>query len=85
MVDGPTNEAMVESNIETTKKVFDVYNMWLSNEKVLGLSFTLVDIHNLPYLHYVENVVGKGHMLTSRKHVNTWFQLISYGRSGLYI
>ena len=43
---------------------------------LVGASVALVYLHHLPYLHYMANAVGKGHLLTSRKHANAWFQLI---------
>lgn len=75
---GSTDEAVVDSNLERMSKVLDVYEERLSKSKYLaGDFFSLADLHHLPFLHCLVNVVGKGHLVASRKHVNAWFQCIS--------
>jgi len=75
---GTTDEAVVASNEEKLSKVLDVYEEWLSKSKYLaGDWFSLADLQHMPFLHYLMNDVGKATLISSRKHVNVWWEDIS--------
>lgn len=75
---GPTDEVVVNRNVEKLGKVLDVYDERLSKSKYLaGDSFSLADLQHLPHLHYLVFAVGKGHLLFSRNNVNAWWEDIS--------
>eukprot|EP00253_Pinus_taeda_P036140 PITA_36140 len=75
---GPTDELLLDRNVEKLGKVLDVYEERLSKSKYLaGDSFTLADLHHLPYLHYLVNAVGKGDLVFSRRNVHAWWEDIS--------
>lgn len=75
---GTTDEAVVASNEEKLSKVLDVYEEWLSKSKYLaGDWFSLADLQHMPFLHYLMNDVGKATLISSRKHVNAWWEDIS--------
>lgn len=75
---GTTDEAVVESNAEKLSKLLDVYEEWLSKSKYLaGDWFSLADLQHMPFLHYLVNDVGKATLISSRKHVNAWWEDIS--------
>jgi len=75
---GSTDEAVVEMNIDKLGKVLDIYEERLSQSKYLaGDFFSLADLQHLPYTHYLVNACGKGDLISSRKHVNAWWEDIS--------
>jgi len=75
---GTTDEAVVESNAEKLSRVLDVYEDRLSKSKYLaGDWFSLADLQHMPFLHYLVNDVGKATLISSRKHVNAWWEDIS--------
>jgi len=75
---GSTDEAAVEMNIEKLGKVLDIYEERLSKSKYLaGDFFSLADLQHLPHTHYLVNACGKGDLISSRKHVNAWWEDIS--------
>eukprot|EP00250_Pteridium_aquilinum_P015003 c22321_g3_i1 orf=154-801(-) len=74
----PTNEEVVKENIAKLEKVLDIYEEHLSkNEYLAGDFFSLADLSHLPYTHYLINIANKGEVITSRKHVNAWWEKIS--------
>lgn len=74
----PTNEAVVKENLAKLEKVLDIYEAHLAkNEYLAGDFFSLADLSHLPYTHYLINVAHKGELITSRKHVNAWWDKIS--------
>jgi len=75
---GSTDEATVEMNVEKLEKVLDIYEERLSKSKYLaGDFFSLADLQHLPCTHYLFNACGKGDLISSRKHVNAWWEDIS--------
>jgi len=75
---GSTDEAAVEMNVEKLEKVLDIYEERLSKSKYLaGDFFSLADLQHLPCTHYLVNACGKGDLISSRKHVNAWWEDIS--------
>ena len=74
----PTNEAVVEENLKKLEKVLDIYEAHLATHEYLaGDFFSLADLSHLPYTHYLINIAKKGEAITSRKHVNAWWERIS--------
>jgi len=75
---GITDEAVVGSNMEKLGKVLDIYDERLSKSKYLaGDFFSLADLQHLPLTDYLVNACGKGDLISSRKHVNAWWNDIS--------
>jgi len=73
-----TDKSVVENNEEKLNKVLDVYEERLSKSKYLaGDWFSLADLQHMPYLHYLVNDAGKPTLISSRKHVNAWWEDIS--------
>jgi len=73
-----TEKSVVENNEEKLNKVLDVYEERLSKSKYLaGDWFSLADLQHMPYLHYLVNDAGKPTLISSRKHVNAWWEDIS--------
>ncbi|KAI5073615.1 hypothetical protein GOP47_0011628 [Adiantum capillus-veneris] len=74
----PTEESVVSDNIAKLEKVLDIYEEHLAkNEYLAGDFFSLADLSHLPYTHYLINLAKKGDVITSRKHVNAWWEKIS--------
>lgn len=75
---GTTDEEVVESNAEKLSRVLDVYEDRLSKSKYLaGDWFSLADLQHMPFLHYLVNDFGKATLISSRKHVNAWWEDLS--------
>ncbi|XP_041016809.1 glutathione S-transferase-like [Juglans microcarpa x Juglans regia] len=67
-----TDKAVVEENETKLAKVLDVYESRLAESKYLGCeSFTLVDLHHLPNIHYLMGTEIKK-LFDSRPHVSAW-------------
>ncbi|KAH9610297.1 hypothetical protein KSS87_023417 [Heliosperma pusillum] len=68
-----TDTAVVEENEAKLVKVLDIYETRLAVSKYLGAndSFTLVDLHHLPYLNYLMGTQVKK-LFEERPHVNAW-------------
>jgi len=77
MIGGTTDEAVVSSNMEKLSKVLDIYEDRLSKSKYLaGDFFSLADLQHLPGIDHLVNACGKGELVSSRKHVNAWWENI---------
>jgi len=64
--------AVVEENEAKLAKVLDVYEVRLTKSKYLaGESFTMVDLHHLPVLHYLIDTRVKK-VFEERPHVHAW-------------
>jgi glutathione S-transferase len=75
---GATDEAVVEINIGKLNKVLDIYEERLSKSKYLaGDFFSLADLQHLPWTQYLVTACKKGDLISSRKHVNAWWENIS--------
>ncbi|KAJ7296730.1 hypothetical protein O6H91_13G089800 [Diphasiastrum complanatum] len=73
-----TDDSVVEANLSKLSSVLDIYEVHLSKNKYLaGDFFSLADLSHLPYLHYLIHVAKKGDVVTSKKHVNAWWEDIS--------
>jgi len=73
-----TDEKVVDEQMAKLEKVLDVYEAHLSKNKYLaGDFFSMADLSHLPYTHFLVNVAKKGECVTSRKHVNAWWEDIS--------
>jgi glutathione S-transferase len=73
-----TDDKVVEEQLAKLEKVLDVYEEHLSKNKYLaGDFFSMADLSHLSYTHYLVNVAKKGDGVTSRKHVNAWWEDIS--------
>jgi hypothetical protein len=75
---GTTDEALVGRNMDKLSKVLDLYEERLCNKKYSGWKFLQpVDLHHLPHLQYLDDSLGKGHLLYSRNHIRaTIFALV---------
>lgn len=68
----PLDPIIVEENEAKLDSILDVYEKRLSESKYLGGdSFTLVDLHHLPSLHYLMKSQSKK-LFESRPHVSAW-------------
>lgn len=68
----PLDPKIVEENEAKLDSILDVYEKRLSESKYLGGdSFTLVDLHHLPSLHYLMKSQSKK-LFESRPHVSAW-------------
>ncbi|KAH7433030.1 hypothetical protein KP509_07G051100 [Ceratopteris richardii] len=75
---GTPNMDVVNENLAKLEKVLDIYEEHLSKSEYLaGDFFSLADLSHIPYTHYLINIAKKGDVITSRKHVNEWWQKIS--------
>jgi len=73
-----TDEKVVEEQSAKLEKVLDVYEEHLLKNKYLaGDFFSMADLSHLPLTHYLVNVAKRGDVVTSRKHVNAWWEDIS--------
>lgn len=71
------DEEAIAANAGKLEKVLDVYEERLSKSKYLaGDSFTLADLHHLPYTYYFMNT-AKASLINSRPHVKAWWEDIS--------
>ncbi|CAA6656039.1 unnamed protein product [Spirodela intermedia] len=69
--------AVIEQNEGKLAKVLDVYENRLEESRFLaGDDFTLADLSHLPNAQYITGT-DRGHLLTSRKNVNRWWEEIS--------
>jgi glutathione S-transferase len=74
---GEQNARAIEAAREAMAAPLDTIDRWLSsNDYLAGSSFSLADIHWMPYLEYLAQV-GERELITSRKSVATWWERIS--------
>lgn len=72
------DEAVVEENCTKLEKVLDIYEAQLAKTKYLaGDFYSMADLVHIPMLYYFVAKPGKESLLTSRKHVNAWWEDIS--------
>jgi glutathione S-transferase len=73
---GTIDEAVVEINIGMLNEVLDIYEERLSKRKYLvGDFFSSTNLPHLPWTQY--HNLKKDDMISSRKHVNAWWEDIS--------
>ncbi|KAK8711874.1 hypothetical protein V6N13_147134 [Hibiscus sabdariffa] len=74
----PRDENVIKESEEKLSRVLDIYEERLSKSKYLaGDFFSLADLSHLPFTQYLVGPIGKEYMITSRKHVNAWWNDIS--------
>ncbi|CAK7346094.1 unnamed protein product [Dovyalis caffra] len=72
------DEGLIKQNEEKLGKVLDVYEQRLGESRFLaGDEFSFADLSHLPNGEYLVNATDKGHLFTSRKNVNRWWNEIS--------
>ncbi|KAK4586739.1 hypothetical protein RGQ29_023775 [Quercus rubra] len=71
------DKQVIETEMEKLGKVLDVYEERLSKSKYLaGENYSLADLHHIPHLVYFMKT-SKANAITSRPHVNAWWNDIS--------
>ena len=71
------DKQVIETEMERLGKVLDVYEERLSKSKYLaGENYSLADLHHIPHLVYFMKT-SKANAITSRPHVNAWWNDIS--------
>ncbi len=71
-------EAVVKEQLGKLEKLLDIYEAHLSENKYLaGEFFSMADLSHIPFTSYLINEAKKGDAVTSRKHVNAWWETIS--------
>jgi glutathione S-transferase len=74
---GEQNVQALKAGREGMQPALDTIDRWLSTHPYLaGSSFSLADIHWMPYLEYLSQV-GEDEPITRRKHVQAWWERIS--------
>ncbi|KAE8718743.1 Glutathione S-transferase F10 [Hibiscus syriacus] len=74
----PRDEKVIKESEEKLGRVLDIYEERLSKSKYLaGDFFSLADLSHLPFAQYLVGPIGKEYMISSRKHVNAWWNEIS--------
>ncbi|KAI4365687.1 hypothetical protein MLD38_021652 [Melastoma candidum] len=75
----PPDQKVIDENLEKIKKVLDIYEARLGETKYLaGESYSLADLHHLPYIFYLTRVEGfSGKMFGERPRVKGWWEDIS--------
>lgn len=69
---------LVKQNEEKLEKVLDIYEERLSKSKYLaGDFFSIADLSHLPFTQYLISGLKKKEMISSRPHVNAWWEDIS--------
>ena len=73
-----TDEKVVNKELAKLEKVLNVYDDHLAHNKYLaGDFFSLADLSHMSYAHHLVSVAKRGKVITSRKHVNAWWEDIS--------
>ncbi|XP_010269470.1 PREDICTED: glutathione S-transferase F13-like [Nelumbo nucifera] len=71
------DQAIIDASAEKLGKVLDIYEARLSSTKYLaGDSYTLADLHHLPYTFYLMKTPWAS-LIESRPHVKAWWEDIS--------
>lgn len=74
---GEQDVQAMKAGREGMQPALDVIDRWLSaNPFLAGSSFSLADIHWMPYLEYLAQA-GEGESIARRKHVSAWWERIS--------
>ena len=74
---GEQNQAAIAAGRAGIQAPLDVLDRWLADHDYLaGASFTLADIHWMPYLEYLARI-GEGEHVARRPHVDAWWRRIS--------
>jgi glutathione S-transferase len=74
---GPQDTRAIEAGREGMQLALDTIDRWLSNAPWLaGTSFSLADIHWMPYFEYLVQT-GQGEHVTRREHLAAWWDRAS--------
>lgn len=74
---GPQNTAAIEAGRQGIQPALDVVDRALASTPYLaGGSFSLADIHWMPYFEYMVHI-GEGEHVTGRKNLNAWWEKVS--------
>jgi glutathione S-transferase len=74
---GEKNVAAIEAGRAGVGTALDALDRWLgSNSYVAGATFSLADIHWMPYLEYFTQI-GEGEAVAKRKHLAAWWERVS--------
>ncbi|BBN03626.1 glutathione S-transferase [Marchantia polymorpha subsp. ruderalis] len=70
--------AVVEENLSKFEKLLNIYDAQLAKTKYLaGDFYSMADLAHIPMLHRFVASSGKESLVTSRKHVNAWYETIT--------
>ncbi|BFI08098.1 protein MpGST31 [Marchantia polymorpha subsp. ruderalis] len=70
--------AVVEENLSKFEKLLNIYDAQLAKTKYLaGDFYSMADLAHIPLLHRFVASSGKESLVTSRKHVNAWYETIT--------
>lgn len=73
ILEKPTDEKIIEGEMEKLAKVLDVYEERLSKYKYLaGDYYTMADLHHIPCMLYFMRTT-KATVVTARQKVNAWW------------
>ncbi|GAB4829839.1 hypothetical protein Ancab_019487 [Ancistrocladus abbreviatus] len=68
----PSDQSIINANVDKLGKVLDIYESRLSTTKYLaGDFFSLAYLHHLPYTHYLMQTTFSK-LVTSRLHLKAW-------------
>lgn len=74
---GEQDTRAIEAGREGMQPALDAADRWLgSNAYLAGASFSLADIHWMPYLEYLVQT-GQGEHVTRRPHLSAWWEKVS--------
>ncbi|KAJ8762239.1 hypothetical protein K2173_007395 [Erythroxylum novogranatense] len=74
----PQDQDAIKQNEAKLGKVLDVYEKRLGESRFLaGDDFSLADLSHLPNAHYLVTATDRAELITSRKHVERWWDEIS--------
>ena len=75
---GPPDPNLIQESEASLVNVLNIYEERLSKSWYLaGDFFSLADVSHLPFINYIVNTVGKGHLIKEREHVCAWWNDIS--------
>lgn len=78
---GDPNPQTIASGRTGIELALDVADEWLADEEYLaGATFSLADIHWMPYLEYLTKI-GEGDPIARRKNVDAWWNRIASRKS----
>jgi glutathione S-transferase len=74
---GEQDVAAIEAGRQGMQRVLDTADRWLaSSPHLAGTSFSLADIHWMPYVEYLVQV-GEGKNITDRTNLSAWWSRVS--------
>jgi glutathione S-transferase len=74
---GEKNEQVVAAARDGMQPALDAADAWLAkNDYLAGRTFSLADVHWMPYLEYLHHL-GEGDALAKRRHLGAWWKKVS--------